>query len=232
MRIGLLGGTFNPIHFGHIQMAEAVLHRLKLNRILFIPTRKTPHKMQPALPSGESRLKMVQLAIQDHPCFETCDIEINRRGPSYTIDTVRALKRRCPKDSFFFIIGTDAFYNVHRWKEPERLLELCPFVIVSRAGHPFSHLPSLTILDNINKAFLTELDQKKRESYTFFASRKSRIPPGVRNPPGARLYFIHTPPILIAASNIRMRIKSKKSVKTLLPQPVLSYIMEKEYYHK
>ncbi len=226
MRIGLLGGTFNPIHFGHLQTAQSVFHRLKLDRILFIPTGKAPHKRENDLPIGANRLKMVQLALQDYPHFKTCDIEIRRPGLSFSIDTVRALKRRYAKDTLFFIIGTDAFFNLPGWKEPERLLDLCPFVVVPRARHPFSHTPALKIFDKINKASLTQLDQKKRKRYTFSTPRRDRTPQG------GKIYFVRTPIIRVTASEIRTRIMAKKSVKTLLPQPVLSYIMKKRLYNK
>jgi len=220
MRIGLLGGTFNPIHVGHLKIAQAVRHTLKLSAVWFIPTGKAPHKKEEAEPSRANRLEMVRLAIQDNPYFKACDIEIKRPEVSYTIDTLTLLKQIHPKATFFFIIGTDAFSNLHQWKAPERLLETTPFVIVPRMGHPFSHLPNLTILNGINITALKELDCNQRKKYRFSA------------PNGCRLYFVHTPFHPISADEIRNRIQSGKTIKTLLPQQILSYIMEEGLYKR
>jgi len=218
MRIGLLGGTFNPIHNGHLQIAEEVLYWLKLDRVLFIPTGKSPQKKDREIASKGHRLKMISLVIKGH--FTLCDIEIKSARVSYTIDTISALKRLHPKDSFFFIIGTDAFSKLSEWKEPERLLALCPFVIVPRIGFPFSRLPKLSAIKEINRAALGALTQKERRSYTF--SKKGKM----------KLFFIRIPPMRVSASEIRTRIKDKKSVDTLLPKTVLSYIMSKGLYTK
>jgi nicotinate-nucleotide adenylyltransferase len=142
MRIGLLGGTFDPIHNGHLQIAEQVLAQMKLDRVFFIPTGTAPHKQERDTASRAHRLKMISLALKDYPLFTLCDIEIKSSRVSYTIDTISALKQRHPTDQFFFIIGTDAFCRLSEWKEPERLLALCPFVVVPRIGTPFSRLPN------------------------------------------------------------------------------------------
>ena len=138
MRTGLLGGTFDPIHNGHLQIAEKVLSSLKLDRIFFIPTGKSPHKQEHDTASRRHRRNMVSLALQDYPLFTLCDIEIKSARVSYTIDTISALKKRYPADQFFFIIGTDAFSQISEWKAPEQLLWLCHFVIVPRIGTPLS----------------------------------------------------------------------------------------------
>jgi len=218
MRIGLLGGTFNPIHVGHLKIAEAVRHTLKLAAVWFIPTGKAPHKKEEAEPSRANRLEMVRLAIQDNPHFKACDIETKRPDVSYTIDTLTILKQLHPKNTFFFIIGTDAFSNLHRWKTPEKLLETMPFVIVPRVDYPFSHLPNLAILNRINMTSLKELDCHQRKRYTFSV------------PNGGHLYFVQTALHPIAAGEIRSRIQSGKTVKTLLPQQVLSYIIKRGLY--
>jgi len=220
MRIGLLGGTFNPIHVGHLKIARMVRYRLKLDAVWFIPTGKSPHKSEEMQPSRADRLEMVRLAIQDAPYFKPCDMEIKRRGISYTIDTLTLLKQHHPEESFFFIIGTDAFSHLHQWKAPERLLETVAFVIVPRVGHPFSHLPNLAICNRINMISLKELDGNHRKRYTFSTTN------------GGRLYFVQTALHPISACEIRNKIRSEKTVKTLLPQRVLSYIIKKGLYKK
>jgi nicotinate-nucleotide adenylyltransferase len=217
-KIGLLGGTFNPIHLGHLQIARAVRSRLQLDRVLFIPTGKTVHKKESDRPNGAERLRMVHLAVAQYPYFRACDIEVNRPGPSYTYDTLVALWQRYPGHRFFFIIGTDAFSHLSQWKKPEQLLGMASFVVVPRMGYPFTHLPRLKILNGINKTRLMELDEKKRTRYTF------------STPAGTRLYFIRTTEKPIAAREIRCRIAENKSVAAHLPPPVLSYIMKRGLY--
>jgi len=219
MRIGLLGGTFNPIHTGHLKTASAIRSALKLDAVWFIPTGKAPHKEE-AHTSRADRWEMVRLALQDHPHFKPCDVEIKRHGISYTVDTLTLLKKRHPKNTFFFIIGTDAFFNLPQWKTPDRLLQLCHFVIVLRNGSPYSAIPDLKRLDGINRDSLAQLDRNERKSYTFSPDD------------GPRLYFIRTPLYPISACEIRNRIQSGKSAKILLPQPVLSYIMNEALYKK
>lgn len=146
MRMGLFGGTFDPIHNGHLLVAEKVLSLLNLSRVLFIPTGKSPHKKDHDMASKNHRRNMLALALKDHPFFALCDIEIKSPEVSYTVDTISALKKLYPEDEFFFIIGTDAFSRLSEWKEPERLLALCHFCVVPRIGTPFSRLPTLPAL--------------------------------------------------------------------------------------
>lgn len=141
--MGLFGGTFDPIHNGHLQVAEKVLSLLNLSCVFFIPTGKSPHKQDHDIASKQHRRNMLSLALKDYPFFALCDIEIKRPSVSYTVDTISALKKLYPEDEFFFIIGTDAFSRLSAWKEPERLLSLCHFVVVPRIGTPFSRLPTL-----------------------------------------------------------------------------------------
>jgi len=192
MRIGLFGGTFNPIHNGHLQIAEKVLSRLKLDRVFFIPTGTPAHKPNHNMASKDHRRNMIALALKGHAHFALCDIEIKRRGISYTVDTISSLKQIYPHDSFFFIIGTDAFLKLPEWKDPERLLALCPFAVVPRLGTPFSSL--LPLQDSMN------------------------------------VTFVRMRQMSVSASEIRARIREKKSVDTLLPKIVLSYIIREGIY--
>ena len=218
MRIGLLGGTFNPIHLGHLHIARVVQNRLKLDKVFFIPTGKTPHKKEVLLPSGADRYQMVKRAIQDNPSFHACNIEITRPGFSYTYDTITALKKRHLGATFFFIIGTDAFRHLAEWKHPLRLLGLCSFVVVPRANHPFIEMPDLPVFDRINHDALLELDEKKRTRYTFPTSHERKI------------YFLRISPKPMASRVIRDRIRFKESVLGDLPEQVLSYIIRKKFY--
>jgi nicotinate-nucleotide adenylyltransferase len=220
MRIGLLGGTFNPIHNGHLQIAQEVQKKLNLDSILFIPSNIPPHKADENIPSPQHRLEMTRLALQEIPHFKPCDIEIRRPGKSYTIQTISELRSLYPSDSLFFIIGMDAFYEIPTWKEADRLLTLCHFVIVSRPGHPFSRYSDFGPLRGIDPTALASLDRQERSLYTFSIG------------PDAALHFVTVAPNFISASEIRKKISAQKEAKNLLPEPVESYIIKNNLYRK
>nr|WP_281347187.1 nicotinate-nucleotide adenylyltransferase [Thermosulfurimonas marina] len=130
--MGLLGGTFDPIHLAHLRLAEEVREALGLAEVWFIPAGVPPHKRaEPHLPF-EERLRLVELALQDHPAFRALDIEGRRPGPSYTVDTLLELRSRYPERRFYFILGWDAFLEIESWHEYRRLPELAHLVVVSR----------------------------------------------------------------------------------------------------
>ena len=134
-RVGILGGTFDPIHIGHLMMAEAVRDEYELESVLFIPAAQPPHKLGRKISPAEDRYLMTVLATCSNRAFEVSDIEMRREGPSYTIDTVRALLRATGGDAeFFFIAGTDIVRELHTWERIEELLAVCPFIAASRPG--------------------------------------------------------------------------------------------------
>jgi len=133
-RIGLLGGTFNPIHLGHLLIAQDALEQLALDRVKFIPSATPPHKTVEALASGRDRAHMIKLATRGNKRFEVDDLEIRRGGISYSVDTLTELRRRHPKADFFFIIGADSLRELHLWRQAQRVVGLCTFVTVPRPG--------------------------------------------------------------------------------------------------
>lgn len=141
-RIGILGGRFDPIHFGHLAVAAAARRRLRLERVLLLPSRTAPHRKEPAAADGADRLAMVALAAGDDPFLEPCDLELAAEAPSYTAVTLRRLQERghAPA-SLFFIVGADAFADIAAWRDYPRLLDAAHFVVVSRPGHPVAALP-------------------------------------------------------------------------------------------
>jgi nicotinate-nucleotide adenylyltransferase len=144
-RIGILGGTFNPIHLGHLLIAQDAVEAAKLDRVLFIPTANPPHKPLAGNTDARHRLRMVKLAIDGDQRFAADGLEIRRGGKSYSVDTLAQLRERFPSADFYFILGADSLDELHLWKEARRLVKLCRFLAVTRPGykgHP-SRLPGL-----------------------------------------------------------------------------------------
>lgn len=134
-RIGIMGGTFDPIHMGHLLMAESVRMDYDLDKVLFIPTGTSPHKDDCAITPAIDRYIMTMMATYSNPCFFVSPIERDRPGPSYTIDTVRAMVADYePGTKFYFLAGTDAVLELHTWNNIDELLDLCHFVAASRPG--------------------------------------------------------------------------------------------------
>ena len=136
MKLGILGGTFDPVHLGHLIIAQEAQARLGLDRVLFIPTGQPWMKRGRSISPGEHRVAMVRLAVGDNPRFQVSSMEVDRPGPTYTVETLRALRREATEElEIFFIIGVDSLEGLARWKEPQGVLELCTLVAVSRPGH-------------------------------------------------------------------------------------------------
>ncbi len=132
--IGLLGGTFNPVHEGHLSIAREALRLFALDAVWFIPCAVPPHKPSHNLASNEDRLAMLRLALAGEPRFQALSIEFERPGKSYTVDTVRALQALHPADGFVFIIGADTLPELHTWHQPLELLALVRIVTLARPG--------------------------------------------------------------------------------------------------
>ena len=135
MRVGIFGGTFNPIHFGHLRSAEEVGEALALDHVRFIPTALPPHKSMEEVAPALDRLEMVRLAVEENPAFVCDPIEVERGGKSYTVDTLMALSEgSCKGASLYFIVGVDAFLEIHAWREPGKILQMANFCVTLRIG--------------------------------------------------------------------------------------------------
>jgi nicotinate-nucleotide adenylyltransferase len=146
MNIGVFGGTFDPIHFGHLAAAKAMRSTLGLAKILFVPTGQPWLKADLPISPQQDRLEMVRLAIADERYFEVSTVEVDRPGPSYTVDTMDMLQRELGSEAkLFFLVGSDALSDLSRWKEPARLIRICRLVAFSRPG---AALPSLNQLES------------------------------------------------------------------------------------
>ncbi|HNV23596.1 MAG TPA: nicotinate-nucleotide adenylyltransferase [Candidatus Omnitrophota bacterium] len=158
-RIGILGGTFNPIHLGHLAIAQWAYEKLKLDKVIFVPSYFPPHKTTRGVVEAKHRFEMVKLAIEDNSYFEISDFEIQKKGKSYSIDTVRYFRHHFPKPTkFYFLIGEDAYKTLSTWRNIEELLGITQFVVMNRPG--FQRNPSA-----IPVRFLTMLGIDVSSSY-------------------------------------------------------------------
>ncbi len=212
MRIGILGGTFNPIHLAHLRSAEEVRETQQLDRVLFVPSATPPHKPSNGLASAIHRLAMVQLAIRGNPHFRVSTIEINRRGRSYSVDTLRALRAQLPHARFFFILGMDAFREIRTWKEYASLFGMCNLVVTSRpAYHSEPLLRSLPVA--VRTEFCYRRGLKRLEHHT-----------------GNQVIFQRISDLDISASAIRHRLQRGLSIRYLVPAPIERYILRHRLY--
>ena len=144
MNIGVLGGTFDPVHIGHLSVAEEVTARLNLAEILFVPAGQPWLKVDSPVSAAEHRVQMVRLAIADKPYFKLSTMEVERAGPTYTVDTIAELKAQFgAEDELFFILGWDSLAELLQWHEPSRLIKMCQLVAVPRVGYSVPDLNSL-----------------------------------------------------------------------------------------
>lgn len=210
MSCGILGGTFNPVHLAHLRLAEAAREALGLSRVCFVPAALPPLKREGVAPARD-RLEMVRLATASNPAFEVLDLELERSGPSYSVDTLAALRAERPDESFWFLIGSDALRELDLWQRPEELLELTSFGVVRRAG---------------DDTALAELLPER------FRARFHSTPHGLEHACGSELREIPFPSLEISSSGIRRRHAAGRSIRYLVPDAVLDYIDKHGLYRE
>ena len=212
-RVGLFGGTFNPIHLGHLRAAEEVRETLELERILFIPSRVPPHKQQdridPIAPA-ERRLDWVERAIASHKDFSIDRIEIDRDGPSYLVDTLTAIaKRNSLPGRPVFIVGEDAFAEMGEWKAPKTLFELADFAVMTRPPSQLTHLEE-RIPPIVRSDFEFDRDGKSARHRTA----------------GTRLELVPITALDISSSRIRKTCRANRSIRFLVPESIREAILQ------
>lgn len=136
IRLGLYGGSFDPVHLGHLLLAETCREACELDRVLFLPCGQSPHKPRGAIASGKQRAEMLELAVAGDPRFGVCRIELDRAGPSFTVETLRQLHAEQPDEELFFLMGADSLTDLPLWREPQAILELVTIVAVNRGHRP------------------------------------------------------------------------------------------------
>ena len=215
MKWGLLGGTFNPIHMGHLRCAEEIRELFALEEVIFIPVGRPPHKDHAALASFDHRREMVKRAISGNPFFSLSDWEGRRKGMSYSIDTVEhvlSLRPGGEKLDVYYILGQDAFRLIKTWKEWERFLLLCNFVVMTRPNYKMEGIDHILPPDLACRFVYDDSLQ------------------GYKGPTGHAIFYRQVSFLDISSSDIRARIKTGKSVRYLIPDAVASYITEEGCY--
>jgi len=216
-RLGILGGAFDPLHCGHIRVAEAVFLTFQLDHVLFIPSGRPPHKPG-ASASGEHRLKLLELGLAGDPRFSVSDMEIRRPETSYSVHTLEAIRGSHPGTRLFFIMGLDTFLDLNTWYQPDRILRLVDLVVVCRPpwdvsllrGSPYLEPEAFAELDGLGEPGV----QKIKTSSIL----------------GTAIYFMLGPLIEVSSSQIRRLLASGQNVPHLLPEGVQSYILSNKLY--
>ena len=211
MKLGLLGGTFNPVHLAHLRIAEEARDAAGLEQVLFIPAPDPPHKPLAGNIDFELRTEMVKLAISDNPAFMLCDIEARRSGKSYTVDTLPALKHERPDDELHFIIGSDSYLELGLWHNYAELFPLTSFIVIERPGREITEP-------------LQQLPEAVRHSFV------SETPKLLRHSSGTTILFIQGTHLDISSSHLRELIAEGLSIRYLVPPVVEAYIAQKGLY--
>jgi nicotinate-nucleotide adenylyltransferase len=199
-RVAVLGGSFNPIHHGHLLLADEILEILGVDRVLFVPAAVPPHKAPADLAPAADRFAMVQLAIAGHPGFAVSDLELRRPGPSYSV---------------FFVIGSETFLDLLSWREPRRIASLVRLVVIPRAGSPFDPQSAAA--------------QKVLREIGIGESGFAHVGPGGGPPPRAVL-IAHVTSLPISASDLRARVRAGRSLDYRLPPAVIDYVRGHRLY--
>lgn len=211
-RLGIFGGSFNPIHLAHLRSAEEVGAALQLDQVWFIPSGSPPHKSAHALAPARHRLAMVRRAVAGNPRFRVSPIEVERRGGSYSIDTVRGLRLRYPSTRLFLIIGMDQFRELGTWKSYRDLLTLCDMVVTSRPGFAFADARRILPVA-VQGEFC-------------YQPKSERL----RHETGTEIIFLRISDLEISASAIRAHLRRGSSIRYLVPPSVQRYIHQHRLY--
>ncbi len=211
--VGLLGGTFDPVHIGHIQLASAACKEIKLDQVIFIPSARPPHKVGRNVGNFEQRKQMLEIALEGSKNFSVSTVEEKRADLSYTVETLRELNAwREPQTRFFFIIGGDAFLEIETWQNGHEVLEIVDFVVAARAGFD-------------QNAFAILLKKYGFEPGDDLNDRKwsNRVK-------GNTITLLKTEIDGVSSTEIRKRLRNRKRVEQLLPKGVFNYIIAHNMY--
>ncbi len=212
MKIGLIGGSFDPVHLGHLRAAEEIRERLDLKEVVFIPARVSPHKTSAAADSFH-RLNILNLSIEDNPHFSVSDIELREKPPSYTINTLKLLKKRNPLNDYYFMLGSELFAAIDTWKNFRELFTYASFVVIRRPGHEDSTNPIPLAL---REDFRYSYGEDGKDVFIHASSNK--------------LFFIDIAGIRVSSTEIRELARTGGSLKFLVARKAEEYIVENGLY--
>jgi nicotinate-nucleotide adenylyltransferase len=211
--VGIMGGTFNPVHHGHLRAAEEVAESLELTKVIFVPSAIPPHKSGGELVPFEHRWRMLQLAVAENPRFSLSDLEHQRPGKSYSVETLTQLSGFYGgKEELYFLLGLDAFLELPTWKDYRTLFSLCHFVVVARSGY----LPV---------SLHTMLQTKISKQYSFDDTIQAFV-----HPKHYSIYYREVTLLDISSSEIRQLLVQGRSVRYLVPREVEAYIRQEGLY--
>jgi nicotinate-nucleotide adenylyltransferase len=216
MKWGLFGGTFDPIHIGHLRCAEEMMELFDLNRIIFVPASRPPHKIQADITPFFHREQMIRLAIERNPAFSVSDVENRRGGISYSVETVEYLldKYRLENLDLYFILGQDAFHAIRTWRDWERLLMLCNFAVMTRPGYVYQGLDVI-----LTPPFASRFSYEEETK-------------GYRGDTGHMIFFREVTFLDISSSGIRRRVHDGKGINYLVTDSVRHYIQKNSLYRE
>lgn len=220
LKTGLFGGTFNPIHLGHLRTVEEIRESFGLDRVYLMPSARPPHKSDTGLAPSADRMAMARLAVASAPDFSVSDLELNRSGLSYTVDTIIQLKEQLPPDAeLSLIVGLDAFLEINTWKAYSSLFELAPVIVMTRPG---DWAPDLVALRLQMERFLHEC---VAPDYVWNAENTCFSAGSYRN-----VFVGRVTPLDISSSQIRWNVRRGRSIRFLVPDAVADYIQTKGLY--
>ena len=212
-KIGLFGGTFNPIHLGHLRSAEEIRESFELGQVIFIPASSPPHKDKGDILPASQRAQMVRLAIADNPRFAFSEVELRRPGKSYSVETVTHFRQQFgPDTELYFILGLDAFLEINTWKEYAALFALCHFIVMTRPGFEKNFTPE-------------HLPVEMAKDFCYDNSRD-----GYAHRSGFFVFPKEITALDISSTRIRQNFRKHHSVKYLLPEPVEAFIYQNKLY--
>ena len=211
-RVAVFGGSFNPVHYGHLLLADDVLERLGLDRVLFLPAAAPPHKPAAQLAPAPDRFEMVRLAIAGHPRFAASDVELRRTGPSYTVDTLQELA--AGGDALFLVIGSETFLDLLSWREPRRVASLARLVVIPRSGSAFD--PESAAAQKVLRTIGVAGGFVHAEAG-----------PDV---PTRGVVIVHAASLPLSASELRRRVREGRSLAFRMPPAAIEYIRARGLY--
>ena len=200
MRVGIFGGTFDPIHMGHLLLAEQCREQLALDQVWFMVSAAPPHKLEREVTSFDKRVEMVQLAIAGNPAFQANEMEKDRTGPSFTSDTLAELHEQFPQTDFYWILGSDCLPDLPHWHEPVKVLSLAKLAVVTRPGWPAWSVEQLRSALRLGQDFPFQVQ------------------------------IVAAPLVDFASRDLRRRVAEGKSIRYFVPPAVQAYIQDKKLY--